>query len=62
VSEVNKAREERRDGKGFSFRDGNGWYMVRCHECGRENYAMNVPSGQCCWCGFDANKQVASAR
>ncbi len=29
--------------------------LVRCPKCKRENYAMNVMSGICTWCGFDAN-------
>ena len=31
-------------------------YMVRCPRCNMENYAMNVASGVCTWCGYDANK------
>ena len=30
-------------------------YLVRCPRCGRENYAVNVASGICTWCGYDAN-------
>ena len=33
-------------------------YLVRCPKCGRENYAPNVSSGICTWCGFDANKEA----
>lgn len=29
--------------------------MIRCIECGKENWAMAVSSGTCAWCGFDAN-------
>ena len=29
--------------------------MIRCFECGAENYAMSVPSGFCAWCEHDAN-------
>jgi ribosomal protein L37E len=29
--------------------------LIRCPECGRENYMMNVTSGQCTWCPFNAN-------
>ena len=34
------------------------WYddgkilLIRCPNCGRENYAPNVASGVCTWCGF----------
>jgi ribosomal protein L37E len=31
-------------------------YMERCPKCGRENYALNVSSGICTWCSWDANK------
>ena len=31
--------------------------MERCFSCGRENYALAVPSGHCAWCKFDANDQ-----
>ena len=30
--------------------------MVRCFECGRENYVMAVSSGYCAWCGYNANE------
>jgi ssDNA-binding Zn-finger/Zn-ribbon topoisomerase 1 len=29
--------------------------LVRCPACRKENYAMNVSSGICTWCPFDAN-------
>ena len=32
-------------------------YLVRCPKCKRENYAMAVSSGVCCWCRYDANKE-----
>lgn len=32
-------------------------YLVHCPKCGRENWAMSVSSGVCCWCGYDANAQ-----
>lgn len=40
-----------------NFRNADGQlYLVRCFACeperGRENYALAVPSGQCCWCGW----------
>lgn len=32
------------------------FYLIRCYACdvnhGRENYALAVASGQCCWCGW----------
>lgn len=30
--------------------------LTRCPMCGYENYAMNVLTGKCTWCPFDANK------
>lgn len=27
--------------------------LIRCPKCGRENYALAVADGVCCWCGFD---------
>lgn len=45
-----------REGKGFGYEGKDGIRcMIRCFKCGRENYAMAVPSGCCCWCGHDAN-------
>lgn len=32
-------------------------YLQRCPKCERENYAMAVTSGQCCWCGYKAKKE-----
>jgi len=37
-------------GLGFLTKDGK-LYLKRCFDCGRENYAMAVPSGICAWCG-----------
>lgn len=34
--------------------------VERCGSCGKENYAMAVLSGQCCWCGWDPNISVSS--
>lgn len=30
--------------------------LIRCPKCGKENYALAVASGRCCWCGFDGRK------
>lgn len=32
-------------------------YLVRCPKCKKENHAMAVSSGVCCWCRYDANKE-----
>lgn len=37
-------------GYGFYHMDDD-YYLVRCHECGLENYALMVCKGQCAWCG-----------
>lgn len=29
--------------------------LIRCPLCHKENYAPSVTSGQCTWCGFNAN-------
>jgi len=44
--------------KGFGYRgksDGK-IGLIRCPDCGKENYSMSVATGICCWCGWDANK------
>ena len=30
--------------------------LIRCPKCGRENWAPQVASGTCAWCGFDGKK------
>lgn len=45
------------NGGGANFRDAAGkLQLVRCYECvpvhGRENYAPNISSGRCTWCGW----------
>lgn len=41
-----------------NFRDEKGnLYVVRCRECKRENYALAVASGRCCWCGWGEKKE-----
>lgn len=45
--------------KGYGFISDDGkQYLVRCHECGRENYAPLVASGCCAWCGYDSNAKA----
>ena len=29
--------------------------LIRCPECGKENYALNVASGACIWCGYNTH-------
>ncbi len=55
------SEEDIRKGKGFGYRKDDGSIgMIRCFECGRENYAMAVSSGMCAWCGHDANEQPST--
>jgi ribosomal protein L37E len=54
VSEERLLLEECRAGGGYSFRDRGRWHLVRCHACGRENYAPAVNSGRCAGCGAGA--------
>ena len=30
--------------------------LIRCPKCGKENYAPNVASGICTWCGYDGRE------
>ena len=30
--------------------------LIRCPECGRENYAPAVEQGICVWCGFNGRE------
>lgn len=39
----------------FKLKDPDKYALVRCCACDRENYALNVLSGVCSWCGFDIN-------
>lgn len=48
-----------RIGVGYMNNDGKRC-MIRCFECGKENYAMTVASGFCAWCGHDANEKGQS--
>lgn len=38
------------------FRNDDGTIaLVVCPKCKAENYALNVPSGICTWCGYNVN-------
>lgn len=43
-----------KNGVAFRMQDGK-LGLVRCFDCGKENYAPAVSSGVCAWCGFDCN-------
>jgi hypothetical protein len=40
----------------YGFVSNDKIYLTRCPKCFLENYAMNVSSGLCTWCGYDGNK------
>ena len=41
----------------YIFKKENGEFaLIRCPKCHKENYALNVMSGICTWCGYDINK------
>lgn len=47
-----------RERKGVLFNRADGRRaMIRCVECGVENYALAVYDGVCAWCGYDANAE-----
>lgn len=48
--------ERRSEGGGYSFLTEKGWYLMRCHKCKLENYALSVSSGICYACGYNENK------
>lgn len=43
----------------FKRKESDCYALVRCCACDRENYALNVLSGICTWCGWDINKKNA---
>lgn len=50
-------------GYGYIVKDEAGKYIphinvIRCPACRLENYALNVTSGFCTWCPFEANKTL----
>lgn len=50
-----------RQGKGFGYVDKEGkTCMIRCFECGEENYGMVVASGYCFNCSYTPNEQGES--
>lgn len=41
---------------GFVGDDGK-VYLQRCPKCEKENWAMAVATGECCWCGYKAKEE-----
>jgi hypothetical protein len=53
-------REQQLSNKANFVSDTGSLYLVRCVACDRENYALNVSYGTCCWCGWsEENKEMA---
>lgn len=47
--------EGKHKGFGYIGKKSGSKGLMRCPECGRENYALSVASGGCAWCGFNLN-------
>lgn len=48
-------------GKGFGYKSSKGVVcMIRCFECGLENWAPAVASGRCAWCGHNENRNESN--
>ncbi len=46
-----------KQGNGVGYTNKEGLIcMIRCFECGRENWAPAVASGTCAWCGHNPNE------
>lgn len=44
--------------RGISVQDDGKILLMRCPKCDTENYAPNVISGVCTWCGYNAHKDM----
>lgn len=42
-------------GHGYQSKKDGKLFIERCPMCEKENYAINIPTGTCAWCGYDAN-------
>ena len=38
--------------------DDDALLLIRCPKCGRENWAPQIATGTCCWCGYDAHELI----
>jgi hypothetical protein len=46
---------------GFGYqgkKEGDPVCLIRCPECGRENYMAAVPTGACAWCPFKTHESA----
>lgn len=41
------------DAERIGFYGDDQFFLERCPQCGKENYAPAVATGQCAWCGWD---------
>lgn len=54
---ISKSSADIRKGQGYGYLDSDGAvYLFKCFECGQENWAVAVASGECAWCGYDAKE------
>lgn len=37
--------------RGYGFWTKDGFFLKRCYDCGKENWASAVATGRCCFCG-----------
>ena len=45
-----------------NFREKDRTFVIRCQKCSKENYAPNVISGFCSWCGEDHNFYLSDSQ
>ena len=61
---LKRAAQKKHQERAPNFRSGDRLYLVRCFVCdptrGRENWAMNVASGICAWCGWKDHPEKES--
>lgn len=48
-------------GDGYIGKEDGRVGLVKCPACCRENYAMSVNSGMCCWCGYNLVEEMKVA-
>jgi len=44
-------------GNAFISKESGKLCLIRCPECQQENYVLNVMSGCCTWCDYNANEK-----
>lgn len=48
-------------GYGFKSKQTGTIHIVRCPQCGRENWASGLASGRCSFCGYNPNESMQEA-